>query len=93
MVISYTQMKFLPIVPKTTFSFKGHISLASRAQKILKVSSLAAKVLQLYFILNLVFCQPGFRIKLDGVGPVDKRPSTNKLHHFVLKKKHVTCDM
>ena len=25
--------------------------------------------------------------KLDGVGPVDNRPSTNKLHHFVRKKK------
>ena len=24
--------------------------------------------------------------KLDGVGPVDNRPSTNKLHHFVQKK-------
>ena len=24
--------------------------------------------------------------KLDRVGPVDKRPSTNKLHHFVQKK-------
>ena len=22
-------------------------------------------------------------IKLDGVGPVDNRPSTDKLHHFV----------
>ena len=45
--------------------------------------------------------------KLDGVGPVDNRPSTDKLHHFVHKKKkkksdtwhvtrdmwHVTCDM
>ena len=31
--------------------------------------------------------------KLDGVGPVDNRPSTDKLHHFVKKtKKHVTCD-
>ena len=40
--------------------------------------------------------------KLDGVGPVDNRPSTKKLHHFVRKKKrkkivtcdtwHVTCD-
>ena len=36
--------------------------------------------------------------KLDGVGPVDNRPSTNKLHHFVQKKKKiyikkiVTCD-
>ena len=26
--------------------------------------------------------------KLDGVGPVDNRPSTNKLHHFVRKKKN-----
>ena len=34
--------------------------------------------------------------KLDWVGPVDNRPSTNKLHHFVQKKnnkKLVTCDM
>ena len=33
--------------------------------------------------------------KLDGVGPVDNRPSTDKLHHFVQKKeeKKVTCDM
>ena len=33
--------------------------------------------------------------KLDGVGPADKRPSTNKLHHFVFKNQklwHVTCD-
>ena len=26
-------------------------------------------------------------IKLDGVGPVDNRPSLDKLHHFVKKKK------
>ena len=25
--------------------------------------------------------------KLDGVGPVDNRPSTDKLQHFVEKKK------
>ena len=25
--------------------------------------------------------------KLDGVGPVDNRPSTDKLHHFVQRKK------
>ena len=36
--------------------------------------------------------------KLDGVGPVDKRPSTDKLHQFVQKQKkndmwHVTCAM
>ena len=33
--------------------------------------------------------------KLDGVGPVDYRPSTDKLNHFVKKKnkKNVTRDM
>ena len=33
--------------------------------------------------------------KLDGVGPVDNSPPTDKLHHFFLKKKklHVTRDM
>ena len=39
--------------------------------------------------------------KLDGIGPVDKGPSTNDLHHFVNKKKrsrknytwHLTPDM
>ena len=34
--------------------------------------------------------------KLDGVGPVDNRTSTNKLHHFVQKKNYIwhgTCDM
>ena len=39
--------------------------------------------------------------KLDGVGPVDNRPSTDKLYQFVWKKKnkltwdmwYVTCDM
>ena len=25
--------------------------------------------------------------KLDGVGPVDNRPSTDKLHHFVKKQE------
>ena len=34
------------------------------------------------------------RRKLDGEGPVDNRPSTDKLHHFVKKKhKKMTCDM
>ena len=31
--------------------------------------------------------------KLDGVGPVDNRPSSNKLYHCVRRKKNVTCDM
>ena len=30
-------------------------------------------------------------VELDGVGPVDNRPSTDKLHHFV--KKNITRDM
>ena len=31
--------------------------------------------------------------KLDGVGPVDNRPSTDELHYFVKKKMgHVTRD-
>ena len=38
----------------------------------------------------------GRQLKLDGVGPVDNIPSTDKLHHFVKKKNcdmwHVTCD-
>ena len=29
----------------------------------------------------------GIIFKLDGVGPVDNRPSTVKLHHFVRKRK------
>ena len=36
-------------------------------------------------------------MELDGVGPVDNRPSTDKLHQIVKKKEkkkkwHVTCD-
>ena len=42
-----------------------------------------------------------FVLKLDGVGPVDNRPSTKNLHNSVKKKMwhvthdtwHVTCDM
>ena len=30
--------------------------------------------------------------KLDGVGPVDNRPSPAKLHHFVRKKKEKKSD-
>ena len=29
------------------------------------------------------------KYKLDGVGPVDNRPSTDKLHHLVLKKNKI----
>ena len=31
----------------------------------------------------------GIHSKLEGVGPVDNRPSTDKLHHFVWKKKYI----
>ena len=39
-------------------------------------------------VLSKYICPLGLSIKeLDGVGPVDNRPSTDKLHHFVKKKK------
>ena len=49
---------------------------------------------QLY--VDIFGCQ--LNHKLDGVGPVDNRPSTHELHHFVQKKKikkinDVTRDM
>ena len=31
-----------------------------------------------------------YDFKLDGVGPVDNRPSTDYLHNFVKKKKNDT---
>ena len=34
----------------------------------------------------LFFFLSGPLVKLDGVGPLDNRPSTDKLHHFVRKK-------
>ena len=39
----------------------------------------------------LSFVKVWYTIILDGVGPVDNRPSTDKLHHFVKKKKRDTC--
>ena len=44
------------------------------------------------FYLNLLFLifnrtgVGGAVLQLDGVGPIENRPSTNKLHHFVQKK-------
>ena len=36
----------------------------------------------------------GHLLKLDGVGPVDNRPSIDELYHIVKKKKkNVTCYM
>ena len=32
-------------------------------------------------------------LKLDRVGPVDNRPFTDRLHHFVSKKKEKNGDM
>ena len=34
-----------------------------------------------------------YEYKLDGVGPIDNRPSTNKLNHFVIKKNNVIVVM
>ena len=43
----------------------------------------------------LLLVRDGFLLqKLDWVGAVDNRPSTNKLHHFVKKQnKTKNCDM
>ena len=45
-----------------------------------------------------LYCFLVFRVKLDGVGPVNNRPSTDKLHPFVfffviLDMLHVTHDI
>ena len=32
-------------------------------------------------------------LKLERVGPVDNRPFTDKLHHFVRKKEEIFFDM
>ena len=45
------------------------------------------------FIESLAFALSLSHKTRRGLGPIDNRPSTNKLHHFVKKKKiHVTCD-
>ena len=36
--------------------------------------------------IKLTYCHLALLYKLDGVGPVDNRPSTDKLHHFFQKK-------
>ena len=67
---------------------------------------LSASVEWCFVSLMRDFSLPGSRVeggnggligcKLDGVGPIDNRPSTNKLHHFTKKKCDiwlVTCDM
>ena len=38
------------------------------------------------FNLWLLFFGKTLMVKLNGVGPVDNRPSTNKLHNIVQKK-------
>ena len=56
-----------------------------------------------FYWLNIFGTFPLQINKLDRVGPIDNRPSTDKFHHFVQKKKcdmghmtrdmwHVTCD-
>ena len=45
--------------------------------------------------VNLAYLEKQHKLKLDGVGPVDNRPCTDKPHHFVERRKklHVTPDM
>ena len=51
------------------------------------------------FVIKSNFIVFFCRLLLDGEGPVDNRPSTDKLHQFVRGKKknrdmwHVICDM
>ena len=49
--------------------------------KMVKMGNLNGSVVKQVFITAMQ------RIKLDGVGPVDNRPSTNKLHHFFEKRR------
>ena len=54
--------------------------------------------MSVFWVLKRVLCVTTIIFKLDGVGPVDNRPSTVKVHHFDERKKtfdtwHVTCDM
>ena len=60
--------------------------------KIMKYSFAIIKLLKGKLILKV---KSGSVLELDGVGPVDNRPSPDKLHHFVKKikiKKIVTPD-
>ena len=46
-------------------------------------------------IAKTKFNLQNYKFKLDGIGPVDNRPSRDQLHHFVKKetrRKKVTCD-
>ena len=54
------------------------------------INDLEDKLCTIYKCKNC--CMQGHILKLDGVGPVDNRPHTNKLH-YIVKKKKVTCDM
>ena len=38
-------------------------------------------------LASVLLSNTGNKVKLDGVGPVDNRPSTDRLHHFVQKKR------
>ena len=49
-----------------------------QTNKAIEMSVLERKEL---FSLNILLLRHAS--ELDGVGPVDNRPSTNKLHHFV----------
>ena len=51
-----------------------------------KINDLKAPVESLALLMQIPRTIYIFFKKLDGVGPVDNRPSTDKLHHFVQKK-------
>ena len=76
----------------TPFSqiFKGFPDMSPKIRSAYISGSISTSLGNFVLGLGLVFIK-----KLDGVGPVDNRPSTDNLHHFVWKKKkmwHVTCD-
>ena len=50
------------------------------------------KNLKLFYCRNVYFFDFYYQYseKLDGVGPVDNRPSTDSLHHFI-QKEIFTC--
>ena len=54
--------------------------------KVLTGFSPFAKTTRWLMLLLKVHCKTEQILKLDGVGPVDNRPSTDKLQRFVCKK-------
>ena len=66
---------------------ENELSYSITAAIVYVVSSVFFFFLVLFlFVVGLSPMTPCFRLvrKLDGVGPVDNRPSTDQLHRFVL---------